>query len=171
MDANDLRNHALAVLHRRLALPRSYCLVGQDGLRITVNAAIVESDSHEVTESNPCNRDTLRQSGPPDDGTSFLWNNATGAKGELLSFAQVRFLAGSLNEFNRIIYDVLSKVCGEIGAGSITTPEQIDNAPWPSSSSNFPGRLTQHVAPWRGEHREKTASLDLRRAGDEIKPS
>jgi hypothetical protein len=132
MDANDLRNHALATLHRRLALPRSYSLTNEDGPRMTVHAAIVEGHPDEVTETNPSNRKELRRSAEAGNDGTFVWLNAIDGKAESLSLAQIRFLAGRLTEFCRIMYDFNAKVCGEINAGTITTPEQVDRAAWPS---------------------------------------
>jgi hypothetical protein len=118
-------------MRRRLLRPRSYSLLSEGGLQITVHAAIMEINS-EVTDRNPHNRETLLNAAhATGDLMLFPWLDL-GGKQELLTRAQVNCLAKSMTKFNKTMYDFLGKVRGEIDAGAITTPEQIDGADWPS---------------------------------------
>jgi hypothetical protein len=134
MDANDLHKHALDELKRRLGLARPYSLDGQDGSRITVHAALIDTDQFKIIESNPANRKTLSLAADAaaDDGRLFPWLDAMDGKPSLLTLAQVRSLDDNLIAFRTAMYGFLHRVYGEINGGAITTPEQVDQAAWPS---------------------------------------
>jgi hypothetical protein len=113
--------------------PRSYSLLDENGSKITVHAALMNTDQLKVTESNPLNQKTLgRAADATDDGAPYLWLDALDSKPKQLTLTQVRSLAESLTAFRLAMYDFLANVYGEIGTGQITTPEQIDHAAWPS---------------------------------------
>jgi hypothetical protein len=118
----DLRNHALEELHRRLRIPCEYQLPDDGGGSITVHAAVSD---------NPLDIAALKRTAEAaDDGKLLPWLWAPNGYA-LLTPAQARCLAASVAAFEAVGWGYLGTLLRQIDAGEITTPAQIADAPWP----------------------------------------